>query len=132
MYIQAAKIHTLKANSSLTRKGKETACNILFSLSVCSICLSFTTWTHRKIHKAGGEVWGYIMIIQIFRKKSQKRCFLPPPPTFKSTSSLHKQSTKSHWSCTSIHHMTYPVLPKQGQHDHTNNLGQMGFLIHCI
>lgn len=35
---------TLNAYSSLTRKGKLTACNILFSFNVCSICLSFTTW----------------------------------------------------------------------------------------
>lgn len=34
---------TLKEYSSLTRKGKFTACNILFSFSVCSICFSLTT-----------------------------------------------------------------------------------------
>lgn len=34
---------TLKAYSSRTRKGKFTACNILFSFKVCSICFSLTT-----------------------------------------------------------------------------------------
>lgn len=35
---------TLKQNSSLTRKGKVTACRMRFSFSVCSICFSFTTY----------------------------------------------------------------------------------------
>lgn len=39
--------HTLKECSNRTRKGKLTACRMRFSFSVCSICLSFTTWhTH--------------------------------------------------------------------------------------
>lgn len=39
---------TLKEYSNLTRKGKETACSILFSFSVCSICFNFTTWKKRQ------------------------------------------------------------------------------------
>lgn len=38
------KVRTLKEYSNLTRKGKETACSILFSFNVCSICFNFTTW----------------------------------------------------------------------------------------
>lgn len=36
-------LHTLNANSRLTRNGKDIACRILFSFRVCSTCFNFTT-----------------------------------------------------------------------------------------
>lgn len=63
---------TLKEYSSRTRKGKFTACNILFSFKVCSICFSLTT-CNREINILHAFKWN-LSYYNFIRRKWNK-CF---------------------------------------------------------